>query len=118
MQLDFTDWEMNRSHWAVKDVDLFPVLLEAGVLDAEVVYAQPPDSKIATIGLGQTPSEIEARPTVFRNRAPVDTVASDVLQKFDADGVHTAIFASGGPCRASSCGIMAILGRTIQTNPP
>jgi len=45
--LDIDDWEMNRTHWALKDVDLMPVLLEAGLVDAEIAFLQPPDSKMA-----------------------------------------------------------------------
>jgi hypothetical protein len=45
--LDLTDWEMNRTHWALKDVDLFPVLVEAGIIDAATLRAQPPGSRIA-----------------------------------------------------------------------
>jgi len=31
--LDIRDWEMNRTHWAVKDEDLFECLISAGVLN-------------------------------------------------------------------------------------
>jgi hypothetical protein len=64
--LDLGEWEMNRTHWALKDVDLLPVLLEAGLLDPDMLDAQPPNSRIKTIGLAQRPPDIEARPTVFR----------------------------------------------------
>ena len=32
--LDILDWEMNRTHWALKDVDLLAVLQNAGLLSA------------------------------------------------------------------------------------
>lgn len=32
--LDIRDWEMNRTHWAIKDEDLFEVLSRAGVIGA------------------------------------------------------------------------------------
>ncbi len=31
-ELDITKWEMNRTHWAVKDVDLIEALAEAGLV--------------------------------------------------------------------------------------
>lgn len=33
--LDISDWEMNRTHWAVKAVDLFQVLTETGLITKE-----------------------------------------------------------------------------------
>ncbi len=64
--LDIGEWEMNRTHWAVKDVDLFPVLMEAGVLDPKLIHSQPKRSKIITLGLDRPTAGIEARPTVFK----------------------------------------------------
>lgn len=37
IQLDIDKWEMNRTHWAVKDEDLFEVLATAGIVDATLV---------------------------------------------------------------------------------
>jgi hypothetical protein len=31
-ELDITDWELNRTHWAIKDVDLFDVLKFARIM--------------------------------------------------------------------------------------
>jgi hypothetical protein len=64
--LNLGPWEMNRTHWALKDVELLPVLMEAGLIDAAFVHAQPPQSRIMAIGLRQDAAEIAARPTVFR----------------------------------------------------
>ena len=64
--LDITiDFEMNRTHWALKDADLFDVLIEAGLMQAETLSAAPPESPPHrhTIVSRQF---IEARPTVFR----------------------------------------------------
>jgi hypothetical protein len=57
---------MNRTHWAIKDVDLFPVLMEAGVLDPKLIHSQPKNSKIVKLGLDRPTAEIEARPTIFK----------------------------------------------------
>ena len=35
-ELDIGDWELNRTHWAVKDVDLFSVLADAGMISTEL----------------------------------------------------------------------------------
>lgn len=32
-ELDIGEWEMNRTHWAVKDVDLFEVFRDAGLVE-------------------------------------------------------------------------------------
>lgn len=37
IQLDIGQWEMNRTHWAVKDEDLFEVLAKAGVASNALV---------------------------------------------------------------------------------
>jgi hypothetical protein len=65
-ELDFSEWELNNSHWALKDADLFPALMEVGLLDVDQVQAQPASSRIKTIGLSQPAPDIEARPSVFR----------------------------------------------------
>ncbi|WP_339800458.1 FRG domain-containing protein [uncultured Marinobacter sp.] len=41
--LDIRDWEINRTHWAVKDEDLFARLLSAGLLNDEQI--QEPDKQ-------------------------------------------------------------------------
>lgn len=40
LQLDIRDWEMNRTHWAVKNEDLFGILRSAGLLPHGI--DQPP----------------------------------------------------------------------------
>jgi TIR domain len=37
IQLDISEWEMNRTHWAIKDEDLFEILASAGVVDQSFV---------------------------------------------------------------------------------
>jgi hypothetical protein len=72
LDLNVSDWEMNRTHWALKDVDLLPVLIEAGVVDPAAMGAQPADSPLAAPGLGQG-VDIPARPRVFK----IPTTPSD-----------------------------------------
>lgn len=35
--LDIRDWEFNRTHWAIKDEDLFQILLRAGLIDQKEI---------------------------------------------------------------------------------
>lgn len=37
MLLDFRNWEMNRTHWAVKDEGLFLRIKDAGIIKDEHV---------------------------------------------------------------------------------
>lgn len=39
-ELDIGEWEMNRTHWALKDIDLFSVLVDVGL----ITKAQIPNS--------------------------------------------------------------------------
>jgi len=37
IQLDISDWEMSRTHWAIKDEDLFEILASAGLIDKTLI---------------------------------------------------------------------------------
>lgn len=37
IRLDIADWEMSRTHWAIKDEDLFEILASAGFVDQTLV---------------------------------------------------------------------------------
>jgi hypothetical protein len=102
--LDVTDWEMNRTHWALKDVDLFPVLIEAGLLPPDVAAAQGPQSKMATLGFNRG-SDVDARPLIFRlptKKRDPDLVS--VMMPFDPGfddvflAIHEACKAAGFKC--------------------
>ncbi|MEX2552362.1 MAG: hypothetical protein WD627_05115 [Actinomycetota bacterium] len=74
-ELDIGDWEMNRTHWAVKDVDLFDVLGEA---------LQIPD--LARGGAAAPVPAVEIAPTVFSlpSRPPEDDLVA-LMMPFDSD---------------------------------
>jgi hypothetical protein len=60
-ELDIGGFEMNRTHWAVKDVDLIDVLREAGVVEAKVsrdrlVFPSGPSASSRHAQLTVTPS--------------------------------------------------------------
>ena len=60
--LDIGAWEMNRTHWALKDVDLGEALQEAGILDAGQLSAI--DGALFPQAVPEAPYEIT--PKVFR----------------------------------------------------
>jgi hypothetical protein len=92
--LDITDGEMYRTHWALKDADLLPVLLEAGLIDGEAINSQPQDSKVITLGLEKPVTAIMAKPTVFRIPTTVkQTDLVSIMMPFGTEfsAVHNAI---------------------------
>lgn len=76
-ELDITDWELNRTHWAVKDVSLLQVLMTAGILDEKEIRSLGADSKMVRLGLSTPIAELHVRPTVFR--VPTGKVEADLV---------------------------------------
>ena len=64
-ELDIGDWEMNRTHWAVKDVDLFPILIEAELFTEKQVRSLPQRRQVG-LGVEPPPIPIPIQPSVFR----------------------------------------------------
>ena len=90
--LDIGKMEIYRTHWAVKDVELFPVLINANLVGAGAITLQPP-GRASTIP-GSVADHIMVRPTVFR----IPTTAQEhdlvsVMMPFSAefDPVYAAI---------------------------
>lgn len=60
MALDIRDWELNRTHWAIKDEDLFEVLIHAGIVPGNATSpkvakedlppAPPPEFQADSVG--------------------------------------------------------------------
>jgi len=46
IRLDIADWEMSRTHWAVKDEDLFEILASANLVDDSFVGADHPPGRV------------------------------------------------------------------------
>ena len=92
-ELDLGEWEVNRTHWAVKDVDLIDVLKRASILPANFEWANRPRATSAASPTIALP----IRPTVF---AVPDTPQSEtlvaVMMPFarEFDPVYLAIEAS------------------------
>jgi hypothetical protein len=62
-ELDIGEWELNRTHWAVKDVDLFAELLKANLITEKQLNS----SHFNTVKHDEAaPLPLEFRPTVFR----------------------------------------------------
>jgi hypothetical protein len=101
-ELDITDWELNRTHWAVKDVNLFRILMTAGILTEAKIRECGEGSKLVRLGLMRPVTELHIRPTVFR--VPPGKVEEDlvsVMMPFEMsfDRTYEAI---GGACNACS----------------
>jgi hypothetical protein len=101
-ELDITDWELNRTHWAVKDVSLLQVLIKAGILAEEQIRRHSKDSKLVRFGLTKPITDLQVRPSVFR--VPSGKVEADlvsVMMPFEVsfNKVHDAVKAA---CKMSS----------------
>jgi hypothetical protein len=89
--------ELTTTHWAVKDVDLFRVLIKAGILNEKDLSRQPADSRIARFGMTKSITQMQIRPSVFRvPTAKPDSDLVSVMMPFEAafDGVFNAIKAA------------------------
>ena len=57
--LDIRDWEMNRTHWAVKDEDLFHRLYTASLIDSQFVESAGKPSPVRNVSKSEkAPSRI------------------------------------------------------------
>jgi hypothetical protein len=76
-ELDITDWELNRTHWAVKDVNLLQTLMTAGILKEAQIRSRGTDSKLVRFGLTTAITDLHVRPSVFR--VPPGKVEADLV---------------------------------------
>lgn len=99
--LDIGDWELNRTHWAVKDVDVFAFLKEQGLVPAGKDGGN--DTAIEDL---PAPHPIPITPTTFRipDEKP-DRALLSLMMPFDPslngvrDAIRTACGESGLACR-------------------
>ncbi len=81
--LDIGDWELNRTHWAVKDVDLLPFLEEQGLLAVGQADEEPEEVHLEDL---PPPEPIPVSPTAFRiPDEPADPSLVSFMMPFDAD---------------------------------
>lgn len=76
-ELDITAWELNRTHWAVKDIDLVRVLKAARILTERKTQELGAEHKILLLGLNGPASELHVKPSVFR--VPESKVEEDLV---------------------------------------
>ncbi len=76
-ELDIADWEFNRVHWAVKDVDIFHELINADVFTSQQVAASPIGRRVGYDSAGVGLESTEAQPTVFR--VPQGGIEADLV---------------------------------------
>jgi hypothetical protein len=92
--LEIGSWEMSRTHWAIKDADLFSILLEAGLITDEQIRSSAKSSSMSKSTLGKRAFAPSPRTSVFRipKAAPEADLVS-VMMPFDAifDGVFATI---------------------------
>lgn len=96
--LDIDNYELNRTHWALKDVDLFDVLIENGQLPEDTPPARQPDAP-SQRSRQDARASVEVTPTAFRIPAePRDPRLVSVMMPFDAnlEPVYATI---GNVCR-------------------
>jgi hypothetical protein len=84
-ELDIDDWELNRTHWAVKDVDLADVLVEAGLLQRDVARLPETLTPVAQPTLSVTSLIVERALRDAETLIEINGAASGV------DRVHTAL---------------------------
>ncbi len=88
---------MYRTHWAVKDVDLFSVLVEEGLIDSDVIHGLQPGNQLFDAFREPAAPPVEMRPTVFRiPDTPVDQTLVSLMMPFGAafNDVHIVIKAA------------------------
>jgi len=82
-ELDIAKYEMNRTHWAVKAVDLLPVLVEAGLATNDQLSRLPKHvAKTAIVGAR---THLVVAPTAFNvPNEPTENDLVAVMMPFDA----------------------------------
>ncbi len=84
-ELGLTQFEMNRTHWALKDVELAAELIAAGDVTSEQINALPPDFR-RLFGNEAIGTPVHVQPTIFR--VPQGHIENDlvsVMLPFAAD---------------------------------
>jgi hypothetical protein len=89
--LDIGGGALSHTHWAVKDIELIPALIRAGLLSESVIKKKGRDSRLFQNALTRPVSEVYIQPTVFRvPSGPVEDDLVSVMMPFDAS--YTSVF--------------------------
>jgi hypothetical protein len=94
LELDIRNWELNRTHWAVKDIDLLSVLLKGKVLRERDLGDRGRDSRLVRFGLDRTINEISIKPTVFRVPAVTAVEIDLVSAMMPFDAGYSSVYAA------------------------
>lgn len=95
-ELDIGDWELNRTHWAVKDVDLIAFLEAQALVEAGEAEVDPAVAQLVDL---PPPAPIPISPTAFRiPDEPADPALVSFMMPFspEFDGVLDAVRAACG----------------------
>jgi hypothetical protein len=68
-QLDVGKFELTHTHWAVKDVDLLPALIKAGLLQESDIHRHGTDSRLVRLGLTKPVTDLRVHPRYFACRS-------------------------------------------------
>lgn len=97
LDLDIDEWEMNRTHWAVKDVDLIGVLDRAGIVRAKRLRAKFEHDSLPAAPRSTRPSGLGVQPAVFdlpTGKPERDLVSVMMPLAPDFDSVYRAVKAA------------------------
>ena len=92
--LELGNYEKSRTHWAIKEVDLLPILIEEGLVQDADIKRQRPDSRVIKLGIERRVSDLHVQPSVFRVPSePPDAKLVSVMMPFGSDfgNVYQAI---------------------------
>lgn len=64
-ELDIRKYELNRTHWALKDVDIFAEFLSAGIMSADT-YSSVPAEFRTMFRTAESAAPFNIQPTIFR----------------------------------------------------
>jgi hypothetical protein len=83
-ELDIGRYELNRTHWALKDVDLFAELESAGIMSGELYSSVPTEFRTLFYG-SSPPAIVSIQPTIFRvPEQPLEEDLVSVMYPFNA----------------------------------
>jgi hypothetical protein len=89
--LDIGGGALSHTHWAVKNIELIPALVRAGLLSESAVKKKGKSSRRFQHALAKPVSEIYIQPTVFRvPSGPVEDDLVSVMMPFDASSTSTS----------------------------
>lgn len=91
--------DLTTTHWAVKDVDLVPTLLKAGLLKEEDINRLPPESRVHSLGVTRPVTDLRVTPQIFRvpyGKPELDLVSVMMPFSMEFDAVFDAIKAACG----------------------